>query len=438
MCECVCGCRHLLVNKRPDKKPLFHSFPIPLTHSHLQGLRGTWREVEKAGIFPLAESACSAAAGGGDMRLCAWCVIVATALVGVGVGVSGDCTKVGWRDVCEHDKRRCVVVSSFCPPQNSLIETVKAGTVSRVGDGGYTVEVWPYDGCVAADNLQGCLAKARAVLAEQLVAANGSADYEYPEINVWEEWTVTEIRASNLVIQGFNGSHPFFVRFTDQIAEQNGVLGIQGVLCRVFWLTGKNVTIRNARINTEECCQFYINNQTSAAECTPIVCTAPDCSYLRVEDTRMTGIAAAVRIQRDDRGLTTAHNVSLSFGPLLHIAADSTPVALVAIDVEGSFDVHSSEVASVLLKTGTFDTTIYTGHTVTVLNISDYVSPLKALFIDEEPLTYTHESPKNVYETIIYMSAILLGGILLLVVMAVVVNAIKKDVKDEGEKAKGD
>jgi hypothetical protein len=366
-----------------------------------------------------------------------WLVVVAGLLLTT-MRASGECTRVSWSDVCAHDKRLCVVVSSYCPPQNSLIKTIQAGSLSRVGDGGYTIEVWPYQQCVGSLTPMECKDDADAYLQTIVTAAAADPDYTYDGLNAWEEWTVAEIRASNLVVQGYKGRVPYDIVFTGEIANQNAALGIQGVLCRVFWLTGRNVTIRDARIDTTDCCGYFINHQTSAAECTPIVCTAADCSNLRVVNATVDGASAAVRIQRDDRGLTNAHNVSILLKRPLRYVNGETPVALVAFDVQGSLAVASAVPSTVILKTGTYDTTITVTSNVKVLNVSDYVSPLKALFIDEEPLTYEHESPQNVYEAVIYLTAVLLGGILLLVVMAVVVHAIKKDVHDDGEKSKGE
>ncbi len=350
----------------------------------------------------------------------------------------GGCLPATWEQVCDRREKKCTIIQSVCPPQNNIMSTIRFGSMSRVGDAGYVIEYWPYSGC-AYDNSNGAnntfarckdVARSNMLSLEAAVASDPSWT---PDPSDWQEWEVAEVAASNLVIQGFNGNVNFLVRLSPSTIEANAMRGGPGALCRLFWLTGKNVTIRNLVSDTTDCCNYFQSDETSVADCTPIVCTGADCSNLKVEKSRFRGVGAAVRIERDDQGMCQADNVVISIDEITTFNNYTLPkpISLVYFDAGGSAEVYAPG-SIVYAKVGTYDTTFKVSPDTAFVNISGIVSAQRALYVLDNPNgEYKHESPQNVYEVAIIMAAILLGGLLVLLVMSLVVSSLKKEIRSK-------
>ena len=346
------------------------------------------------------------------------------------------CLPATWEQVCDRAARKCVLIASLCPPYNNILYATRRGSMSRIGDAGYVVEYWPYSECafdagVGADNSYAkCKDRALAYMLDQQAGVFSDPTF-IPAPGDVQQWEVGEIAASNLVIQGFNGTVPFKISHSPSIIESNALNAGQGALCRLFWLTGRNVTIRNAVIDTSACCTYFPRNELSVADCTPIVCTGTNCSHLTVEKSQFLSVGAAVRIERDDGGMTDAIGVRISIDQITTFDPVSLPVpiSLVFVDAAGSVVVNSPT-SLVFAKVGTYDTTITVSSRTRLVNMSDYVSASQALFVlDDSVGDYRHESPKNVIDTAVVLGLGLLAVVLALVLMATCVSAYKKDLR---------
>lgn len=339
------------------------------------------------------------------------------------------CQPAEWGEVCDHAKKECFIISSLCPPQNSLMEALRPDSMSRIGDGGYTVNAWQYPGCDGGRNetFASCYQKARSELGNVIFQLN----YEEPATT--DEWPLFEISTNNIVIQG-HPQRPLYVKATKKTAIANAERGGLGMLCRIFWFTGSNVTLRHTMIDTMGCCDEF-DGETSLADCTPIVCSAAVCDNMHIDVYHMYGVGVGVRVQRDDGGLTSARNVSVQITRTITAFNGVTPVSLFWYDAHGDATVRAPQ-TRVIYKVGTYDTVITVGSDMHAVNISDMLSPMRALYVEPDPDSeYHHKPPQNIAETITYLSAILLGGTAVTIIMAVIVTAFKKELieKEKGE-----
>ena len=354
------------------------------------------------------------------------------------------CLQVTWENVCDRKTRRCIIIPSVCPPQNSIMQALRAGSMSRIGDAGYVVEVWPYGGCEydseSLSTFAACKDKAATameMIATTFAAAGEDAVWEdFIEPSTVQDWSVAEVIASNLIIQGYNNTVRYRVSLSAPTIEANTVSGGPGMLCRLFWFTGHNITIRNAVLDTRQCCTYFVRAETSVADCTPIVCTGKSCDNLHIEKTDFLGVGAAVRVQRDDRGMISAKNISIEYDRITSFDANSQapPVSLVYVDASGTARVISAKgvKSTVYTKVGTYDTTIFTGRDVTLVNISDIVSASNALFVVEGGGgEYKHEAPKNVMEVGLILGGGALAGVFVLFAMMITIAACKRGDKDK-------
>ena len=360
----------------------------------------------------------------------------------VAIGLCSGCIPATWDQVCDRAARTCTLIKAVCYPFNSIIETLKPGSESHVSDLGYTIEVWPYSDC---DSDTGTTFEECRTRASESFEGRFASWYFDPHTFVWEEeWPLQEIAHSNFVLRGYkarnaNHSHihiPYTLKFTQATALANAQTF--DALCRVFWLTGTNVTIRDAHIDTTECCRTYTNGQTSAASCTPIVCSGPDCNSLKIHQAAFRGVSVAVRLQCDAGCITEANNVSISFTTLTpyNDTYPETPLALFAYDVAGSISVQAptciSEVDElcpyvVLYKVATFDTTFNLTQ-VLGLNISSFMSPERALY--NAPV-YPSYSDVETHITGYQDSVVLLGTILgVLIGITVILSFIAKALRE--------
>jgi hypothetical protein len=282
-----------------------------------------------------------------------------------------------------------------CSPFNSIIEALKPDSESHISDLGYTIEVWPYDEC---DQSQGvttfeeCRDHARASF-EQRISSWGFD----PQTFMWEEeWPLQEIAISNLNIQGYRSNNesyrdirvPYTLTFTEATAIANA--NTNDALCRVFWLTGSNVTIQDAKIDTTACCRTYANAQTTDASCTAIVCSGSDCNSLTIRNTEFKGVSVAVRLQCDAGCITEANDVSISINSLTgyNTTVVQPPIALFAYDVAGSINVTIPDCEArsdacpnwVVYKVATYDTAVLVTGGLLAVNISAKMSPERALY----------------------------------------------------------
>lgn len=175
-------------------------------------------------------------------------------------------TTNGWYDVCDYNKKTCVVSNAICPPYGSLDAMVTgAARIQPTQDKPWKIQVDPvdrndtilsaFDGCSQNENAKKCIENIKNDIISSSNAITSAASTRWSFVNA-------VIRMSDITIESLSPMIPI----------QINPLGSESIFdsisakCRVFEIFGSRVTLKDMNISVADCMTFYKSPEQYTAD----------------------------------------------------------------------------------------------------------------------------------------------------------------------------